>query len=251
MLLDLLTGQRVLLAGLNGVLPVTEEDIGDMSASLVLNATAGVTIKIASSDNTADVAAGTGAQKVLLFGLDATGKWQTDELTMNGQTPVVSAKTWGLAGGLPILGADVSQAGTGGKNAGIICVVENGVTITTGASGDMTKTYALIPIGAGKSSNAFYQVPTGERFEVHGVHFSTSLQSATFYLRIHQYGAPGGGQLIPVGSVGPNAAVSDVDLLDHQMMLTEKTIVRLVALAAVAGASVMGMVELRRCPVPK
>ena len=51
----------------------------------------GFTLDVTSSDNTKDVAAGTGAQKIRIYGLDVNLRKLTEDVTMNGNTAVTES----------------------------------------------------------------------------------------------------------------------------------------------------------------
>ena len=78
-----------------------------------------------SSSNTNDTSAGTGARTVEVFGLDADYNEINEVVTLNGQTPVNTAKSY-----LRINRGIVRSAGSGGQNAGIIYAGTG--TVTTG-----------------------------------------------------------------------------------------------------------------------
>lgn len=69
------------------------------------------------SSSTADAAAGTGLRRLRVVGLDAAGKERTEDVSMNGTTPVVTTTTWTrVSRAFGILG------GSGQTNAGTITV---------------------------------------------------------------------------------------------------------------------------------
>lgn len=107
--------------------------------------TSATTLSIA-SDNAADTAAGTGARTVRIDGLDASGAEQTEDVPMNGVTPVTSSKLW-----LRVNAAYAIAAGSGGVNAGNISLTH------TGAAGVI----AFIAASEGRALMAAYSVPTG------------------------------------------------------------------------------------------
>lgn len=110
------------------------------------------------SSSTADAAAGTGARKVLVVGLDGSYVFQTEEITMNGQTAVVSAKDW-----LRVFAVEVSVCGTGLVNAGDIYIYKTGTggTITGGVPGTLTSAWVKVLAGYGYGSSGMYTVPAG------------------------------------------------------------------------------------------
>ncbi len=108
--------------------------------------TAARTHAIVSSD-VADAAAGTGARTIRIFGLDSAWAEQTEDITMNGTTPVNTASTY-----TRIFRMYVLTSGSGEKNAG---------TITATAATDGTVT-AEIPVGESQTQMAVWTVPAGK-----------------------------------------------------------------------------------------
>jgi len=103
--------------------------------------------EIASSDGN-DTSAGTGAQTVQVQGLDASGDFQEEEITMNGVANVLTLSSYSMVHRMFVL-----TAGSGGENAG---------DITATAQTDATVT-AQISAGFNQSQMAIYQVPTGKK----------------------------------------------------------------------------------------
>lgn len=95
------------------------------------------------SSSTADDGdpAGTGAQRIYITGIDANRKIQTETVTLDGTTNVVTTSTW-----LGINRAAVALAGSGQANAGNITI-----TATTGGA-----TLAYIPAGEGTTQQCIY-----------------------------------------------------------------------------------------------
>jgi len=70
-------------------------------------------VGVASSDNTNDNAAGTGALTVRISGLDSSGDAQTADETMNGTTAVTTAETWTAVTQVQVLTTGSNNANTG------------------------------------------------------------------------------------------------------------------------------------------
>ena len=102
--------------------------------------TTATTLTIVSS-STADDNGSTGANLIQITGLDANRKFQTETVTMDGTTNVVTTSTW-----LGINRAAVALAGSGQTNAGTISI-----TATTGGA-----TLASIPTGSGTTQQCMY-----------------------------------------------------------------------------------------------
>ena len=93
------------------------------------------------SDNAADDDGSTGATGIVIYGIDGDRKSQTEVVTMDGTTNVVTVSTW-----LGINRISIYSAGSGETNAGTITV-----TATTGGS-----TQATMPAGEGTSQQAIF-----------------------------------------------------------------------------------------------
>jgi len=104
--------------------------------------TTATTLTIVSS-STADDGdpAGTGANSIQITGVDANRAMQTEVVTLNGISNVVTTTTW-----LGINRAAVALAGSGQANAGTITI-----TATTGGAN-----LAQIPVGEGTTQQAIY-----------------------------------------------------------------------------------------------
>lgn len=95
-----------------------------------------------------DIAAGSGAQSVTVYGLGPTFEYQEEEVLMFGTIASTSALTWKR-----VFGARIRTVGNGNVNAGDISVYH---TTTT------ANVFAFIPAGRGASTQANYTVPAGK-----------------------------------------------------------------------------------------
>ena len=111
------------------------------------DATTAETVDVTSSSAN-DTAAGTGARTVRLYGLDGSLAEQTEDITMNGTSDVVSANTY-----LRLDKVMVLTAGSGGENAGAITVHQ---TTTT------ANVFAEVPAGFNHSMISAYTIPAGK-----------------------------------------------------------------------------------------
>ena len=103
------------------------------------------TINVASTDAN-DTAAGTGARTVRIHGLNSSGAYATEDISMNGTTSVGSSGTF-----LVVFRIEVLTVGSGVTNAGALTAV-----------GDNTAdTYAYALAGEGISEQATFAVPAG------------------------------------------------------------------------------------------
>jgi hypothetical protein len=135
-----------------------------------------------SSSNAADTAAGTGAQTVLVDGLNANYERVTEVASLNGQTGVTLTNQY-----LRVNRVTILTAGSGGTSAGSIFVGTG--TVTTGVP-------AVVLNRTGASSNesesGFYTVPAGYTAYITRFTMSSSNNSANeatrFFLRIRPFG---------------------------------------------------------------
>lgn len=112
--------------------------------------TTGETLDIVSS-STADDGdpAGTGAQQIIIYGVDENWNPQTEIVTMNGQTTVTTTSQW-----IGINRVAIYLAGSGKSNAGTIDV-----------TGTSTSTQlAQMPVGQGTSQQLIFYVPANHQF---------------------------------------------------------------------------------------
>ena len=111
-------------------------------------------VGVASTDNTNDKAAGTGALTVRVFGLDANGDAQTNDVTMTGTTAVNTASTFSAVHQLLVL-----TTGSNNANTGIIYCGTG--TFTTGVP---AVRMLSMTIGFNVSLSGYYVVPLGKTF---------------------------------------------------------------------------------------
>jgi len=113
------------------------------------------------SDDVNDTLTGTGAQKIIITGLDANYTEQTEEIDMDGTTPTVSSKTW-----IRFYIARVSAVGsdTSGTNLGVITI--SGSTTTTAT--------LVIDSGDGRTQNAQYTIPAGNTGYMDRIFFTSN-----------------------------------------------------------------------------
>ena len=109
-------------------------------------------VSVASTDNTNDNAAGTGALTVRLIGLDASGDAQFETLTMNGTTAVASSNTYSAVHTLQVL-----TTGSNNANTGIIYAGTGTFT-----SGVPAVRMLSMTIGFNISLSGYYVVPNAK-----------------------------------------------------------------------------------------
>ncbi len=109
-------------------------------------------VGVASTDNTNDNAAGTGALTVRVFGLDASGDAQTNDVTMNGTTAVNTASTFSAVFQVLVL-----TTGSNNANTGTIYVGTGSFT-----SGVPAVRMLSMEIGYNISTTGYYVVPNAK-----------------------------------------------------------------------------------------
>lgn len=120
--------------------------------------TSGETISIVSSNAADTDTTGTGAQKIIVYGVDENWKSQIEVVDMDGINPVVTTSQW-----IGVNRISIYKAGTDLKNAGIITATAT--TTTTAILGHM-------PANQGTTQQAIFYVPTGKTFLANWLYFS-------------------------------------------------------------------------------
>jgi hypothetical protein len=156
-------GKSIYKFGFNTAITTTEETVWD-EGGIYAYPTAAAVLSVVSS-NAADAAAGTGARKVTIEGLDADYNVQTVEITLNGTTPVASTETF-----IRVYRAFVSEAGSGGTNTGAI-------SISTSST-----VRAEISAGQGQTLMAVYTVPADYIGYIVGWSIGSGSSAANKYL---------------------------------------------------------------------
>lgn len=157
-------------------------------------------VGVASTDNTNDTGGGTGALTVRVFGLDAAGDAQTNDVTMNGTTAVNTANTFSAVFQVLVL-----TTGSNNANTGVIYVGTGSFT-----AGVPAVRMLSIDIGFNVSLSAYYVVPLGKTLFVRQFIFSiqtsnkdaavtieTSTQGSQWVRQI-EFGLEGGSEVLPV-----------------------------------------------------
>lgn len=141
-------GRQIVLTGRN-----PDADIGTEEVAAVVRGTLPTSAAVASSvsGDAADDGdpAGTGAQTLLVRGLDASFNVAEETVTLNGTGAVATTQTF-----IRVNETRVVAVGSGGVNAGVL---------TTSVSSQAQQT---IPIGHGRSSGLFYAVPANHHLVI-------------------------------------------------------------------------------------
>jgi len=172
-------------------------------------------VGVASTDNTNDNAAGTGALTVRITGLDSSGVAQTVDETMNGTTAVTTAETWSAVYQVVVLTTGSNNANTGD------------IWVGTGTFTAGIPAVRMISMGIGFNISlaAYYVVPTGKTFFIRqligtvgssnkdaSILIATSLDGTQFIRQI-EFGLEGGQFIFPVIALPGLPAGAHVSLL--------------------------------------
>jgi len=136
------------LFGYNGDVDTGTETIWSAGGTFS-RMTAAATLSVVST-SVNDDSGGTGANSVVIYGVDANWDTQIEVVTLDGTTPVITANTW-----LGVNRMAIYLAGTGEVNAGVISAT---------ATGGGSTLQAQIPIGEGSTQNAFFFVANNHQF---------------------------------------------------------------------------------------
>lgn len=109
------------------------------------------TVMTISSSNANDTAAGTGARTVYILGINGTGGFVSETVTLNGQTPVSTTKAYDAIEQMAVM-----TVGSGGVNAGLIYA---GTGIVTAGVPDTV--YSAVGVGDNLSLVGHWTCPAG------------------------------------------------------------------------------------------
>jgi hypothetical protein len=127
--------------GYNGDIDIGTETVWNVGGTFT-QLTSASTLTVVSSDANDDGSpAGTGANSLIIYGIDADRKYQTEVVTLNGTTSVVTSASW-----LGVNRVAVYVCGSNDTNVGNITI-----TATTGGS-----TQAYIAAGEGTTQQAIF-----------------------------------------------------------------------------------------------
>ncbi len=156
----------------------SETDTADLDTDALFDTPA--KIKVASTDNVADIAAGTGALTVRVSGVDSADALATEDFTMNGTTETAESTATFKA----IHKIQVLTAGSGQKNVGIIWVGTTGATFTTGVP---TVKLGAIEVGTNRSAIGHYLVPTGKKLYITHIDYQLGDSTKTMNVQLETY----------------------------------------------------------------
>jgi hypothetical protein len=167
--------------GINSDVQQSTETVWTGSTDYSFPASASV-LKISSGSNDDAYPSGTGAQTVLIDGLNAAYERVSEVVELNGQTAVNTTNTY-----LRVNKMTVLTAGTGGTSAGVIYAGTGDVS-----SGVPAVTVNRTGIASNESESAFYTVPVGHTLFINRWTMSsgngTANASTRFTLRVRPLG---------------------------------------------------------------
>jgi len=165
-----------------------------------------------------DANGGTGANRVLINGINSIYQQQSEIVTMNGTSNVPTVNTYLFIHRMLVL-ANATTPSTGGINIG---------TITATAQTDATVTCS-IEIGYAQSQFALYQVPVGYTVFVFKVRARINNNTAASAAQVVMYAKPFNGVFNAKLNLGLNNSGSSFVQQDYEfpLIFTEKTIIKL------------------------
>lgn len=175
-------GKYVIVNGMNAATATALETICGRSA-LITPGTA--TAMQVSSTSANDVnTSGTGAWKVMLYGLNSTFQEVSEEFNLNGQTAVTGSVTM-----LRVNEMAITAVGTGLANAGEVIASRTGAALTAGVPNTATDVVSSIVVGANLSQQALYTVKAEDQLSLVKVHLSNRSQIDRAYLNVRKPGS--------------------------------------------------------------
>jgi len=243
--IERLMGNRPLIWGRNAVVGTTWEELYSYDQPLdwptILPAAAKVDV---TSSSAADASAGTGARTIELVGLDGNYKFQSEILSMNGNTIVVSALFY-----LRLFSADVKTAGTGGTNAGDIHIVKTGTggTYTAGVPGTVTSALLKVLAGYGSGMSGIFTTPAGTGYMLQSIIAGCRTQAGVLGVFKQDLGAAGALKIVHGIDMGASTSTFyDLEWCGQIITFKEKTDIRLRGIGAAASAVMSATMGLRK-----
>lgn len=178
-------GPLVKLRARNSALPTTESNLNALNTILVVQSVqlaGGAKLDITSS-SASDASAGTGARTIEIYGLAPDYTFQSEILTLNGNTIVQSAKSY-----IRVFEIAVITAGSGLTNVGDIYVVKTGTggTYTAGIPGTLTSAFIKAIAGDNFGLSGLWTTPAGTTYSLISLALSSRGQAGTVKLK-HGY----------------------------------------------------------------
>ncbi len=188
------------------------------------DALAELTVSLSSSNQAADIATGTGARTVRIFGLSAVTYLPiTEDINLHatdGRTTVSGTKVFSR-----VFAAEVVSAGTGNINAGDIYIYTFGTSMNAGPTGipvALTTTWLKILVGEGGASNGFYTVPAGKTAKISSIMMHTRTQIGVVSIWTKSLTSNSRENIFQIG-LPATTPVVQTDILKNAYTFPEKT----------------------------
>jgi hypothetical protein len=188
-------------------------------STLYVYPTSAIHMKV-SSANANDSALGTGARTVLVSGLDQNYNEISEIVTLNGQTPVLTAALF-----IRVFRAYVVTAGASNTAAGTIYIGDGVVT-----AGIPAIVYAEISLGENQTLMAMWTVPAGYTFYVYRGTFTAASNNSSQYILGKFVVRPFGGVFRNAADVTANSNVIAYDF-EIPLPIAEKSDIEARAIA--------------------
>ena len=191
---------------------------------------AAATVVTISSNNANDTSSGTGAQTVLIQGLDADFNQISETVSMNGLTPVSTTLSY-----LRINDMHVATAGNLGGAAGTLYA---GVGVVT--SGIPATIYSLMPVDYNSSNQALWTVPAGYTGYLTSCSWTSANTTANIVVTGSIFIRPYGGVFLAQSNCKMEAGNNYDRHFDIPIMIPEKSDIEMRASSSTAGSQVTG-----------
>lgn len=241
-----LQGTQIVVWGRNATVGTGIEELyqGDQALNWPTILTSSGSALDFTSSSAADYTGGTGMITLIVYGLGTDFKFQTETITLNGQTIVTSTKSW-----TDIWGFDGSTFGTGTANAGDIYAVKTGTggTYTNGVPGTLTGLLGKILAGWNSTCNGHWTAPdAGEHFKLSYIKASGYTQaSVLFVVKRSPWGTDSSRHIKDVFGMG-NQGYVFCDMEKLNIEIAPKESIELRVQGASASAVVQATMVLRR-----
>jgi hypothetical protein len=207
----------------------------------------GVRCALSSSSASDASGANSGISKVLVEYLDTTGKYQTETVTLQGQTKVTMAAL--LCGRiLQLTGTSGGSSFTVNSNAGAagtIYCYDMSDTVASGVPATMAKRFATIPTGYTKGTMAAGCVPRGKQHTIARIHLELYDSAARYAWFRFGFKTPAMTMWAykPILALSSAANTSGLWEPRFPLVLPELTDWEVSGLASAAGPTIIGEVE--------
>jgi hypothetical protein len=191
---------------------------------------ASATTMTVSSSNAADTAAGAGARVLFVNGLDANYTPISEYISLNGQTPVTTTKSYLRINGLNVV--------SGAANVGSIYIGTG--TVTAGLPATV---YGEVVVGNVNSLQAIYSVPANYDAYMHFGSISTGTTQSNKYVKSKLMVRPFGGVLGVVLETTLNIGINAFPF-DYPVKISEKSDIEARAVSSSGSDDVAVIIQL-------